>query len=85
MNKAWLIYTLLRLGVFAVALSIMLLLGYNPYIATGLAAIVALAISLLFLGKQRNAASTAIFESRNKNKDADAEIEDANLGDGDDA
>ncbi|MEN9714141.1 MAG: hypothetical protein RLZZ164_805 [Actinomycetota bacterium] len=85
MNKAWLIYTLLRLGVFAVALSIMLLLGYNPYVATGLAAIVALSISLLFFGKQRNAASTALYESRNKNKDADAEVEDAKLADGDDA
>lgn len=85
MKKPWVIYTLLRLGVFFVALSLMLLLGYNAYVATGLAAVLALAISLLFFGRQRNAASTALYEARNKNKDADAEVEDSKLGDGDDA
>ena len=85
MKKAWLIYTLLRLGVFAVALSLMLMLGYNPYVATGLAAVFALAISLLLFGKQRNAASTALYEARHKNKDVDAEVEDAKLADGDNA
>lgn len=76
MKNPWVTYVLLRVGTFAVGLAIMLLIGFNVYIATILAAMIALSISLLLFSKQRNAVSTKIYESRNRIKDADADVED---------
>lgn len=76
MKNPVVIYALLRLGTFAVALSVMLLIGFNAYLATILAAAIALSVSLLLFTKQRNAASTHIYENRNKTNDGDAEVED---------
>ena len=76
-------YALLRLGVFAVTLSLLLLIRFNAYFATVISAAVALSVSLLLFSKQRNAASTYIYESRNKAKDKDSDVEDS-ATDGDD-
>ena len=76
-------YALLRLGVFAISLGLMLLIGYNAYLATVIAAAVALSLSLLLFSKQRNAASTYLYESRNKARDKDSDVEDS-ATDGDD-
>ena len=76
-------YALLRLGVFAISLGLMLLIGYNAYLATVIAAAIALSLSLLLFSKQRNAASTYLYESRNKARDKDSDVEDS-ATDGDD-
>lgn len=75
------IYALLRLGVFVVSIVILLAIGFNWLIGTILASVFALSISLLAFGKQRNAASTHIFESRNKSQDRDGDVEDKLNGD----
>lgn len=62
MTKAWLIYFSLRVGIFVVALAALTLLGIDPLLSALLAAVIGLAISLLFLGKQRDRVSAAIFE-----------------------
>ena len=74
-------YALLRLGTFVVAIFVLLLIGFNGYLATIIAAALALSVSLLFFTKQRNAASTYIYENRNKAKDADSQTEDSLNGD----
>ncbi|MFM6963436.1 MAG: DUF4229 domain-containing protein [Micrococcales bacterium] len=76
MKNPVVIYSLLRLGTFAVALGLLWLIGFNVYLATILAAAIALSVSLLLFTKQRNAASTHIYENRNKSRDADAAVED---------
>lgn len=74
MTKAWLIYFLLRIGIFAVALTVLVWLGIDPLLAALFAAVIGLAISLLFLGKQRDQMSTALYLSQKKSK-AEAEDE----------
>lgn len=54
---AWLVYTLLRVGIVLVALIILLLLGFNPFVAALIAVVVGLLVSYLVLGKQRQAFS----------------------------
>jgi hypothetical protein len=76
MTKAWLTYFLLRVGIFLLALILFAWLGVDPLLAAVFAAVVGLAISLLFLGKQRNQISTAIYENGKKPK---VEAEDAIL------
>ena len=83
MKNPVVIYALLRLGTFAIVLSALLLLQFNGYFAALVAAALTLSISLLFFTKQRNEASTYIYENRNKQKDSDAKLEDSKL-DGDD-
>jgi hypothetical protein len=76
-KNPWVNYLVLRIGTFAVILTIMLLLQFDPFYASAIAAVLALAISLIFFSKQRNAVSTAIYEARNKKNDSDTDAEDA--------
>lgn len=68
MTKAWLTYFLLRIGIFVVALVILTSLGIDPLLSAFFAAVIGLAISLVFLGKQRDQMSTAIYQSKTKPK-----------------
>ncbi|MFB2554360.1 DUF4229 domain-containing protein [Herbiconiux liangxiaofengii] len=63
-GRTWLVYTLIRLGVFAVVLALLLLLQLEPWIAAVIAAIISLCISIIFLRKPREAASRTLFEAR---------------------
>ena len=76
MNNPWVRYLVLRIGTFAVFLTVMLLLQFDPFFASATAAVLALAISLIFFGNQRNAVSRAIYDARNKKNDADTDAED---------
>ena len=67
---------MLRIGTFAVFLTVMLLLQFDPFFASATAAVLALAISLIFFGNQRSAVSRAIYDARNKKNDADTDAED---------
>ena len=77
MKNAWVNYLVLRIGTFTVILTIMLLLQFDPFYAAAIAAVLALAISLIFFNKQRSAVSKAIYEARNKKNDSDTDAEDA--------
>lgn len=80
MKNPWLLYTLARLGVFAVLLTILLLVGFTGYYSVAIAAVLSLAFSLIFLNKQRQALSQSIYNRVQKNKvdgidDADSDLE----------
>lgn len=77
MKKSWIAYIVARVLVFALPLAVLLILGFNPYFSTGVAAIVGLALSILFLSRWRSALSTEIFERVNNKKDEAATTEDA--------
>ncbi len=57
-------YTLIRLGIFAVVLTILYLLSIEPWIAAVIAAIISLCISIIFLRKPREEASRTLYEAR---------------------
>ncbi|MEY3677077.1 MAG: hypothetical protein RL351_304 [Actinomycetota bacterium] len=54
----------------------MLALGFDPFFAALIAAVVSLAISLIFFGNQRSAVSEAIYKFNRKKSDQDTESED---------
>lgn len=77
MKNPWVRYLVLRLGTFIAILAIMLALQFDPYFSSIIAAVLALAISLIFFGRQRDELSKSIYEARHKNGDKDTEHEDA--------
>ncbi len=75
-SRQWILYSLIRVGVFTLALAVFLTVGFNVYLAAILAALVGFCVSFIFLRKQREAVSTSIDHLRtNKDRDADNEIE----------
>lgn len=76
-NLAWLWFSLLRLGLFAVILAVLLLLlPIEPWISTILAAVIAFCVSYIFFTKPRAAVSEQIEGARRgggHDDDADAE------------
>ena len=68
MRNPWLVYILVRLGVFIGLLAILLLLGFDPFFSAMVAAVVGLAISLLFFQKQREQVSNSVYDMVNKDK-----------------
>ncbi|MEY4503659.1 MAG: hypothetical protein RLZZ576_913 [Actinomycetota bacterium] len=80
MKKHWLIYISARLGVFALVLTIFMVIGFGWLYSTLIAAALSLAFSLIFLSKQREALSSDIYNRVKKNKevgidDADSDLE----------
>lgn len=63
-GRTWILYSLIRLGVFAVVLALLLLLQITPWIAAVLAAIIALCISIIFLRRPREEASKTLYAAR---------------------
>jgi hypothetical protein len=75
--KAWLLYTIARLGIFAAVLVILLVVGIKWYIATIVAALVGLMISYIALPKLRYRVATTIAERRAMPEhDDDSDFED---------
>ena len=79
MVRAWVIYSLLRVGLFLVLFTVLLVLGVVYWIAAIAAALIALCISYIFFGKLRARVAEEI-EARRKaagvpvaNSDEDAE------------
>ncbi len=84
MKKLWLIYISARIGLFALFLSIFLLLGFEGIYSAVIAGVLALAVSLVFLQKQRDALSIEIYKRNNRDKfsgvpDKDADVENSIL------
>lgn len=57
-------YTLIRVGIFAVVLAVLLLLQIQPFIAAIVAALISLCISIIFLRKPRDEASMTLHAAR---------------------
>mgnify|MGYP002654312061 FL=1 len=84
MKKLWLVFISARIGLFALFLTVFLLLGFEGIYSAVIAGVLALAVSLVFLQKQRDALSAEIYKRTNRDKnlgvpDADADIENAIL------
>lgn len=80
--KAWVTYTLVRLGVFAIVLVVLLILDVTPVLATLIAAVVGLCVAYIFFGRLRAAMAAELAELGARArpvKDVDAEAEDASL------
>ena len=80
MKKHWLVYIVARLGVFAAVLTVFMLFGFGWLYSTLIAAVLSLALSLIFLSNQREALSSDIYNRVKKNKevgldDADSDLE----------
>jgi uncharacterized membrane protein len=69
MKNPWLSYSLLRLGLFALLLWLLLALDFNPFFAAIIAAVVSFAISLIFLDRQRKAMSEQVVKKLARDKD----------------
>ena len=82
MKKLWLVFISARIGLFALFLTVFLLLGFEGIYSALIAGVLALAVSLVFLTKQRDALSTEIYRRTRKDKnsgvpDSDADVENA--------
>ncbi|MCU1514335.1 MAG: hypothetical protein JWO10_1425 [Microbacteriaceae bacterium] len=75
-SRYWLVYTLIRVGLFAVALAGLLLLGVDPWISAIAAAVIGLCVSYIFFRGQRDAVATSIVKVRAApNRDLDNDLE----------
>ena len=84
MKKLWLVFISARIGLFALFLTVFLLLGFEGIYSALIAGVLALAVSMVFLTKQRDALSTEIYRRTRKDKnsgvpDTDADVENAIL------
>jgi uncharacterized membrane protein YphA (DoxX/SURF4 family) len=75
-SRQWLVYTAIRVGIFAVALAVLLVIGVAGWIAAIVAAAIGLCVSYIFFRPQRDAVAKSIVEIRAaKDRDADNELE----------
>lgn len=84
MSKPWLIFIAARIGLFIGFFVVMVLLGFEGIYSAVIAGVLALAVSLVFLAKQRDALSEEIYKKFHRNEfsgvaDKDADIENALL------
>lgn len=80
MKNPWIRFAALRLGVFAVVLTILLLLQMPWIFAVAVATAIGFAFSLVFLNKAKSEVSKDIYERINKKGDSDSEVEDEIVG-----
>lgn len=69
MKNPWVVYSLARVGVFAVILTILLIINFDWLYSVLVAAALSLAFSLVFLNRQREQLSKSIYERVKKNQD----------------
>ena len=76
MKNPWFIFVTVRVGLFFGILAVMLLLKFDPFFSALVAAALGAAISLFFLGRQRDAVSEDVYQRINrKRKDAQGDAE----------
>lgn len=74
--KTWVSYSLLRLALFAAALTLLLLLSVPGWIAAIVAAIISFCVSYLFFGRQRARVAALLQKSREDGRDEADEDDD---------
>lgn len=85
MKNPWFIFVTVRVGLFFGILAVMLLLKFDPFFSALVAAGLGAAISLFFLGRQRDAVSEDVYNRINRKKtDAQGDSENAALDQGSD-
>ncbi|MFP7762246.1 DUF4229 domain-containing protein [Marisediminicola sp. LYQ134] len=76
-TRPWILYTVIRLGIFAVVLTALLLIGLEPWVSAIAAAVVGLCVTYIFFSRQREQVVTSFYEYRTAGpRDADADVED---------
>lgn len=75
-RTAWIVYIVLRLLFFAVPFTVLFLIGLQPWIAAVFAALIGVALSVIFLARSRSTASESIYDWRNRDRTADDIVED---------
>lgn len=83
-RNAWIVYTLLRLAFFVVPFALLMILlplgGMGTWptilISVGVAALISVSLSVIFLARPREAAAESIYEWRNRDRTADDVVED---------
>jgi hypothetical protein len=74
--KPWLSYTIIRLGLIAAALTVLLLLGVEGWIAAIFAALIGLCVSYLFFRPQRDRLIQSVQKQTTTADDSDENAED---------
>ncbi len=75
-SRPWILFTLIRVGIFAIALAVLLLIGVNPFISAAGAAIIGFCVSYIFLRKPRDEVAKSIVARRGvQDRDRDNEVE----------
>jgi hypothetical protein len=78
--KATLLYTLIRIGLFAVLFAILSLTPMSVFVSAAVAAVLALLLSYIFLGRLRTGVAETIVRRRAApERDDDADLEDSLL------
>lgn len=78
-RKAWTVYIVLRVLFFAVPFALLFWIGWPWWLALAVATLIALALSVIFLSKQRGAASASIYDWRMRDRTKDDIDEDTAL------
>ena len=79
-SRRWFLYSLLRVGIFAAILALLLALKVEPWLAAVVAAVVGLCVSYIFFRPQRDALALSVERFRQSEKrDADSDAENAAL------
>lgn len=78
-GKAWVVYIVLRVLFFAVPFTVLFAIGWPWWLALVIATLIALALSVIFLSKQRDTASSSIYAWRMRDRTTDDIDEDAVL------
>lgn len=74
-------YSLLRVGLFAAAFAVLMLLGIEWWLSAILAAVIGLCVSYIFFGRLRERVALDIAQRRDvPARDVDAEVEDVREG-----
>lgn len=81
MNNPWVSYLFIRVGLFVGFIALLMLLGLDPFLSAVFAAILSLAVSILFLHKQRSRVSEAVYKRVNKRKTGEPEDKDSSIED----
>lgn len=75
-SRQWILYSLIRVGVFAIVFAVLMFLGVNVFVAAIGAALIGFCVSYIFLRKQRDAVASSIEHLRTtKDRDVDNDIE----------
>jgi len=75
MRNPWIIYTVSRLALFFGVFIALAFIGFNPFFAAIIAAIMSFAIALLLLDGQRKAMSEKMHNTFSSKKDDDSDYE----------
>ncbi len=75
-RTAWIAYIVLRLVFLAVPFAVLMIIGWPWWLALAVSTLIALSLSIIFLSKPRETASTSIYEWRNRDRTADDVVED---------